>query len=58
MDTGEGSLGACYRGATLPCDMDYDVLKFIIHTQGQPTDYVIDSWMGTAYYFVKDNCSK
>lgn len=40
------------------CDMDYDVLKFIIHTQGQVTDYVIDSWMGTAYYFVKDNCSE
>uniref|UniRef100_A0A3P9DLC3 Protein kinase domain-containing protein n=1 Tax=Maylandia zebra TaxID=106582 RepID=A0A3P9DLC3_9CICH len=34
---------------------DYDVLKFIIQTQGQPPDHVLDSGLYTDNYFIKDN---
>uniref|UniRef100_A0AAZ1XF89 Protein kinase domain-containing protein n=1 Tax=Oreochromis aureus TaxID=47969 RepID=A0AAZ1XF89_OREAU len=34
---------------------DYDVLKFIIQTQGQPPDHVLDSGLYTDDYFIKDN---
>uniref|UniRef100_A0A3P9B9S6 Protein kinase domain-containing protein n=1 Tax=Maylandia zebra TaxID=106582 RepID=A0A3P9B9S6_9CICH len=33
----------------------YDVLKFIIETQGQPPDHVLDSGVYTEDYFTKDN---
>lgn len=41
-----------------PGNMDYGVLKFIIHTLGQPSDYILDSGMRTEYYFIKDNYSE
>uniref|UniRef100_A0A8P4KPW6 Protein kinase domain-containing protein n=1 Tax=Dicentrarchus labrax TaxID=13489 RepID=A0A8P4KPW6_DICLA len=34
-----------------PGDTDYDVLRFILETQGQPADDVLDRGMGTEYYF-------
>uniref|UniRef100_A0A669C7F1 Protein kinase domain-containing protein n=1 Tax=Oreochromis niloticus TaxID=8128 RepID=A0A669C7F1_ORENI len=34
---------------------DYDVLKFIIQTQGQPPDHVLDSGLYTDDYFINDN---
>uniref|UniRef100_A0A3Q4MIA6 Protein kinase domain-containing protein n=1 Tax=Neolamprologus brichardi TaxID=32507 RepID=A0A3Q4MIA6_NEOBR len=42
----------------LPGNEDYDVLKFIIHTQGQPPDYILDCGMATEYYFRKDDYSE
>ncbi|CAI5694325.1 unnamed protein product [Oreochromis niloticus] len=33
----------------------YDVLKFIIETQGQPPDHVLDSGVYTEDYFIEDN---
>uniref|UniRef100_A0A668TF51 Protein kinase domain-containing protein n=1 Tax=Oreochromis aureus TaxID=47969 RepID=A0A668TF51_OREAU len=33
----------------------YDVLKFIIQTQGQPPDHVLDSGLYTDHYFINDN---
>uniref|UniRef100_A0A3P8QZQ3 Protein kinase domain-containing protein n=1 Tax=Astatotilapia calliptera TaxID=8154 RepID=A0A3P8QZQ3_ASTCA len=33
----------------------YDVLKFIIQTQGQPPDHVLDSGVYTEDYFIEDN---
>ncbi|XP_025767751.1 uncharacterized protein LOC112848317 [Oreochromis niloticus] len=38
-----------------PGKNDYDVLKFIIQTQGQPPDHVLDSGLYTDNYFIKDN---
>lgn len=34
-----------------PGNMDYDMLRFIIDTQGQPADHVLDRGEGTSYYF-------
>ncbi|KAL3979017.1 tumor necrosis factor receptor superfamily member 10A/B [Sarotherodon galilaeus] len=34
---------------------DYDVLKFIIKTQGQPPDHVLDSGLYTDNCFIKEN---
>uniref|UniRef100_A0A8C4NUQ4 Protein kinase domain-containing protein n=1 Tax=Dicentrarchus labrax TaxID=13489 RepID=A0A8C4NUQ4_DICLA len=36
-----------------PGDTEYDVLRFILETQGQPADDVLDRGMGTEYYFRK-----
>uniref|UniRef100_A0A3B4GXI7 Protein kinase domain-containing protein n=1 Tax=Pundamilia nyererei TaxID=303518 RepID=A0A3B4GXI7_9CICH len=41
-----------------PGNEDYHVLKFIIHTQGQPPDYILDCGMATEYYFRKDDYSE
>uniref|UniRef100_A0AAZ1WV42 Protein kinase domain-containing protein n=1 Tax=Oreochromis aureus TaxID=47969 RepID=A0AAZ1WV42_OREAU len=38
-----------------PGNEDYDVLKFIIETQGQPPDHVLDSGVYTEDYFIEDN---
>uniref|UniRef100_UPI0037E97C7C homeodomain-interacting protein kinase 2-like n=1 Tax=Semicossyphus pulcher TaxID=241346 RepID=UPI0037E97C7C len=38
-----------------PGNMDYDVLSFIIATQGQPPDHVLDQGMDTDYYFYPDS---
>uniref|UniRef100_A0A3P9BPX4 Protein kinase domain-containing protein n=1 Tax=Maylandia zebra TaxID=106582 RepID=A0A3P9BPX4_9CICH len=38
-----------------PGNEDCDVLKFIIETQGQPPDHVLDSGVYTEDYFIKDN---
>uniref|UniRef100_A0A3Q4GA96 Protein kinase domain-containing protein n=1 Tax=Neolamprologus brichardi TaxID=32507 RepID=A0A3Q4GA96_NEOBR len=38
-----------------PGNEDYDVLKFIIETQGQPPDHVQDSGVYTEDYFIEDN---
>uniref|UniRef100_A0A3P9DTY1 Protein kinase domain-containing protein n=1 Tax=Maylandia zebra TaxID=106582 RepID=A0A3P9DTY1_9CICH len=37
-----------------PGNEDYDVLKFIIETQGQPPDHVLDSGVYTEDYFIED----
>lgn len=37
-----------YTGET-----DYDVMSFIMQTQGQPEDYILDCGRGTDYYFHK-----
>ncbi|KAG8003802.1 Homeodomain-interacting protein kinase 1, partial [Nibea albiflora] len=34
-----------------PGNMKYDVLRFIVKTQGQPADHVLDHWMTTGYSF-------
>uniref|UniRef100_A0A3Q3C3A8 Protein kinase domain-containing protein n=1 Tax=Haplochromis burtoni TaxID=8153 RepID=A0A3Q3C3A8_HAPBU len=41
-----------------PGNEDYHVLKFIIHTQGQPPDYILDCGMATEYYIRKDDYSE
>ncbi|CAI5638190.1 unnamed protein product [Oreochromis niloticus] len=33
----------------------YDVLKFIIETQGQPPDHLLESGLYTDWYFIEDN---
>uniref|UniRef100_A0A3P8QTL2 Protein kinase domain-containing protein n=1 Tax=Astatotilapia calliptera TaxID=8154 RepID=A0A3P8QTL2_ASTCA len=38
-----------------PGNGEYDVLKFIIETQGQPLDHVLDSGVYTEDYFIEDN---
>uniref|UniRef100_A0AAZ1XK62 Protein kinase domain-containing protein n=1 Tax=Oreochromis aureus TaxID=47969 RepID=A0AAZ1XK62_OREAU len=38
-----------------PGNEHYDVLKFIIETQGQPPDHVLDSGVYTEDYFTEDN---
>ena len=38
--------------------MDYDVLKFIIQTQGQPEDEVLDLGWQTPLYFKRQNNSQ
>uniref|UniRef100_A0A3P8QY20 Protein kinase domain-containing protein n=1 Tax=Astatotilapia calliptera TaxID=8154 RepID=A0A3P8QY20_ASTCA len=38
-----------------PGNGEYDVLKFIIETQGQPPDHVLDSGVYTEDYFIEDN---
>uniref|UniRef100_A0AAZ1XH75 Protein kinase domain-containing protein n=1 Tax=Oreochromis aureus TaxID=47969 RepID=A0AAZ1XH75_OREAU len=44
------------QGATLPsAENEYDYLKFIIETQGQPPDHVLDSGIYTDDYFIEDN---
>uniref|UniRef100_A0A3Q0SW65 Protein kinase domain-containing protein n=1 Tax=Amphilophus citrinellus TaxID=61819 RepID=A0A3Q0SW65_AMPCI len=40
-----------------PGNMDFDVLGFIIETQGQPPDHVLDRGFFTYYYFIQQNCS-
>ncbi|KAE8287160.1 Homeodomain-interacting protein kinase 2 [Larimichthys crocea] len=40
-----------------PGNMDYDMLRFIIETQGQPADHVLDRGLGTGYYFHRDERS-
>ncbi|KAI3370854.1 hypothetical protein L3Q82_007371 [Scortum barcoo] len=40
-----------------PGDTDYDVLSFIIETQGQPSDSVLDRGMGNEYYFKRQGNS-
>ncbi|TKS88043.1 Homeodomain-interacting protein kinase 2 [Collichthys lucidus] len=37
-----------------PGNTDYDVLRFIFQTQGQPSDNVLDRGLGTGCYFDKD----
>uniref|UniRef100_A0A3P9CSK7 Protein kinase domain-containing protein n=1 Tax=Maylandia zebra TaxID=106582 RepID=A0A3P9CSK7_9CICH len=37
-----------------PSENDYDYLKFIIETQGQPPDHVLDSGVYTENYFIGD----
>ncbi|TKS81230.1 Homeodomain-interacting protein kinase 2 [Collichthys lucidus] len=37
-----------------PGNTDYDVLRFIFQTQGQPSDNVLDRGLGTGYYFDRD----
>uniref|UniRef100_A0AAZ1WXB5 Protein kinase domain-containing protein n=1 Tax=Oreochromis aureus TaxID=47969 RepID=A0AAZ1WXB5_OREAU len=38
-----------------PAENEYDYLKFIIETQGQPPDHVLDSGIYTDDYFIEDN---
>ncbi len=38
-----------------PGNTDYDMLSFIIETQGQPADHVLDRGIGTKYYFNKES---
>uniref|UniRef100_A0A3Q4G4N9 Protein kinase domain-containing protein n=1 Tax=Neolamprologus brichardi TaxID=32507 RepID=A0A3Q4G4N9_NEOBR len=44
-----------YSVPLYPGNEDYDVLKFIIETQGQPPDHVQDSGVYTEDYFIEDN---
>ncbi|XP_037610617.1 homeodomain-interacting protein kinase 1-like [Sebastes umbrosus] len=41
-----------------PGEMNYDVLSFIIETQGQPADYVLDRGVCTEYYFQYESNSE
>uniref|UniRef100_A0A669BW29 Protein kinase domain-containing protein n=1 Tax=Oreochromis niloticus TaxID=8128 RepID=A0A669BW29_ORENI len=41
-----------------PAENEYDYLKFIIETQGQPPDHVLDSGVYTDDYFIEDNCKQ
>ena len=38
-----------------PGDTEYDVLRYIVETQGQPPDHMLDSGMATKYYFATQN---
>uniref|UniRef100_A0A3P9DE39 Protein kinase domain-containing protein n=1 Tax=Maylandia zebra TaxID=106582 RepID=A0A3P9DE39_9CICH len=41
-----------------PGEDDYDVLKFIIETQGQLPDHLLESGLYTDCYFIEDNYNK
>lgn len=41
-----------------PAESDYDVLNFILQTQGQPEDYILDRGRGTENYFHKQGNSE
>lgn len=41
-----------------PGETDYDTLTFVMETQGQPANYVLDRGMGTNYYFHKQQNSQ
>lgn len=38
-----------------PGDTEYDVLRYIVETQGQPPDHMLDSGVCTKYYFATQN---
>lgn len=41
-----------------PGNTDYDVLRFIFETQGQPSDKVLNRGLGTGYYFERDQTNE